>query len=177
MVFVKTSTTSSALTPKYYWDICPSTQNSNQRGRPGSHVHVQLEDLQAEEGRLQCIGSTLTGALVCLFMSVWCRDLKERLHVATANLQNSSLHKLYLLLNKVYQKNASLWGFGYKFTLEGARNKSRVVFKNSENSLSDRHKNYAIWPIWSWDNWVQSWEPYLINLGKNLGNFYWIKIK
>ena len=44
------------------------------------------------------IGSTLTGALACLFMLVWCRDLKERLRVATMNLPNSSLYKLYLLL-------------------------------------------------------------------------------
>ena len=25
-------------------------------------------------------------------------------------------------------------------------------YKNSGNLISDRHKNFAIWPIWSWDN-------------------------
>ena len=46
---------------------------------------------------------------------------------------------------------------------------ARVVgpfLKNSGNSLSDRHKNCSIWPIRSWENWVQRWQPYLRKLKK-----------
>ena len=46
------------------------------------------------------------------------------------------------------------------------------VSKNSGNSLSDRHQNFSIWPIRSWENWVQRWQPYLKNLDKNGGIFF-----
>ena len=45
------------------------------------------------------------------------------------------------------------------------------VSKNSGNSLSDRHQNFSIWPIRSWENWVQRWQPYLKYLDKNGGFF------
>ena len=41
------------------------------------------------------------------------------------------------------------------------------VLKNSGNSLSDRHQNFSIWPIRSWEIWVRSWQPFLKN--------FWIK--
>ena len=37
------------------------------------------------------------------------------------------------------------------------------LMKNSGNSLSDGHKNFSNCPIKSWENWVQSWQPYKIN--------------
>ena len=49
------------------------------------------------------------------------------------------------------------------------------VSKNSGNSPCDRHKNFPNWPFRSWENWVQSWQPYLKNLDKNEGIFFWIQ--
>ena len=45
------------------------------------------------------------------------------------------------------------------------------VLKNSGNSLSDRHQNFSIWPIRSWEIWVQSWQPFLKNSWKKGWNF------
>ena len=45
------------------------------------------------------------------------------------------------------------------------------VLKNSGNSLSDRHQNFSIWPIRSWEIWVQSWQPFLKNSWKKGLNF------
>ena len=45
------------------------------------------------------------------------------------------------------------------------------VLKSSGNSLSDRHKNFSIWPIRSWEIWVQSWQPFLKNSWKKGWNF------
>ena len=45
------------------------------------------------------------------------------------------------------------------------------VLKNSGNFLSDRHKNVSIWPIWSWEIWVQSWQPFHKNFWKKGWNF------
>ena len=50
------------------------------------------------------------------------------------------------------------------------------VSKTSGNSLCDRHKNFPIWPIKSWENWVQRWQPYLKNLDKNGGIFFCIEL-
>ena len=50
------------------------------------------------------------------------------------------------------------------------------VSKNSGNSLCDRHKNFPNWPFRSWENWVHRWQPYLQNLDKNGGNFFWIEM-
>ena len=62
---------------------------------------------------------------------------------------------------------------------KGQEIKVRVFLKNSGNSLSDRHQNFSIWPIRSWENWVQRWQPYLKNLDKNGGNSFgwnWMKL-
>ena len=45
------------------------------------------------------------------------------------------------------------------------------VLKTSGNSPCDRHTNFPIWPIRSWETWVQRWQPYLTNLDKNGGIF------
>ena len=50
---------------------------------------------------------------------------------------------------------------------KGLELKVGSVSKTSGNSLCDRHKNFPIWPIRSWENWVQRWQPYLKNLDKN----------
>ena len=37
---------------------------------------------------------------------------------------------------------------------KGSEIKVGGVLKNSGNSLSDKHQNFSIWPIRSWENWV-----------------------
>ena len=54
---------------------------------------------------------------------------------------------------------------------KGQEIKVRVFLKNSGNSLSDRHQNFSIWPIRSWENWVKRWQHYLKYLDKNGGIF------
>ena len=54
---------------------------------------------------------------------------------------------------------------------KGLGRKVGCVLKNSGNSLSDRHQNFSIWPIRSWEIWVQSWQPFLKNSWKKGWNF------
>ena len=59
---------------------------------------------------------------------------------------------------------------------KGPANKVGCVSKNSGNSLSDSHQNFSIWPIRSWENWVQSWQPQLKILKKWRTFFYWTEL-
>ena len=49
---------------------------------------------------------------------------------------------------------------------KGLELKVGSVSKTSGNSLCIRHKNFPIWPIRSWENWVQRWQLSLKNLEK-----------
>ena len=49
------------------------------------------------------------------------------------------------------------------------------LWKGLEIKVGGAQK-FRSWLFRSWENWVHKWQPYLKNLDKNGGNFFWIEL-
>ena len=87
-------------------------------------------------------------------------------------LNNNKSWIKYSYTQGVPKKYAFLWFLAITPLWKGLEIKVGGVLKNSGYSLLDWHQNFSIWPIRSWENWVQRWQPYLNNLHKNGGIFF-----